>query len=155
MSISSLQYQKHYFLYIHTGCSGASSAPCHFVAGLASLWHSTSAAHLECDFFFTLPKFSYTTRLLNSLHWLSVAAPVRFKTLMLTYKAKIGQHNYLNALITHCIAPHSLQSLSTASLVPLSLRVQRSHASRLSVLTPSGGINSLWKFKLRPIFFLQ
>ncbi|KAK3554541.1 hypothetical protein QTP70_025392 [Hemibagrus guttatus] len=39
---------------------------------------------------FNLPKFSHTTPLLRSLHWLPVAARIRFKTLMLAYKAKNG-----------------------------------------------------------------
>ncbi|KAK3570901.1 hypothetical protein QTP86_029372, partial [Hemibagrus guttatus] len=39
---------------------------------------------------FNLPKFSHTTPLLLSLHWLPVAACIRFKTLMLAYKAKNG-----------------------------------------------------------------
>ncbi|KAI4900458.1 hypothetical protein NFI96_007344 [Prochilodus magdalenae] len=39
---------------------------------------------------FNLPKFTHVTPLLRSLHWLSVAARIRFKTLMLAYKAKNG-----------------------------------------------------------------
>ena len=39
---------------------------------------------------FNLPKFSHVTPLLRSLHWLPVAARIRFKTLMLAYKAKNG-----------------------------------------------------------------
>ncbi|KAI5091455.1 C-type mannose receptor 2 isoform X2 [Silurus meridionalis] len=39
---------------------------------------------------FNLPKFSHTTPLLRSLHWLPVAAHIRFKTLMIAYKAKNG-----------------------------------------------------------------
>ncbi|KAI4887534.1 hypothetical protein NFI96_017105 [Prochilodus magdalenae] len=39
---------------------------------------------------FNLPKFTHVTPLLRSLHWLPVVARIRFKTLMLTYKAKNG-----------------------------------------------------------------
>ncbi|KAI4881969.1 hypothetical protein NFI96_034405, partial [Prochilodus magdalenae] len=39
---------------------------------------------------FNLPKFTHVTPLLGSLHWLPVAACLRFKTLMLAYKAKNG-----------------------------------------------------------------
>ncbi|KAK3561324.1 hypothetical protein QTP86_030626 [Hemibagrus guttatus] len=68
---------------------------------------------------FNLPKFSHTTPLLCSLHWLPVAARIRFKTLMLAYKAKNGPApSYLKALITPCTAPRSLRSTSTARLVP-------------------------------------
>ncbi|KAK3550303.1 hypothetical protein QTP86_024284 [Hemibagrus guttatus] len=67
---------------------------------------------------FNLPKFSHTTPLLRSLHWLPVAARIRFKTLMLAYKAKNGPApSYLKALVTPRTAPRSLRSTSTARLV--------------------------------------
>ncbi|KAK3544722.1 hypothetical protein QTP86_026121, partial [Hemibagrus guttatus] len=72
---------------------------------------------------FNLPKFSHTTPLLRSLHWLPVAACIRFKTLMLAYKAKNGPApSYLKALVTSRTAPRLLRSTSTARLVPPSLR---------------------------------
>ncbi|KAK3554879.1 hypothetical protein QTP86_000914 [Hemibagrus guttatus] len=72
---------------------------------------------------FNLPKFSHTTPLLRSLHWLPVAESIRFKTLMLAYKAKNGPApSYLKALVTPRTAPRSLRSTSTAQLVPPSLR---------------------------------
>ncbi|KAK3560925.1 hypothetical protein QTP86_023115, partial [Hemibagrus guttatus] len=72
---------------------------------------------------FNLPKFSHITPLLRSLHWLPVAARIRFKTLMLAYKAKNGPApSYLKALVTPRTAPRSLRSTSTARLVPPSLR---------------------------------
>ncbi|KAK3542800.1 hypothetical protein QTP70_003001 [Hemibagrus guttatus] len=74
---------------------------------------------------FNLPKISHTTPLLCSLHWLVVAARIRFKTLMLAYKAKNGPApSYLKALVTPHTAPRSLRSTSTARLVPPSLRVK-------------------------------
>ncbi|KAK3530982.1 hypothetical protein QTP70_007794 [Hemibagrus guttatus] len=74
---------------------------------------------------FNLPKFSHTTPLLPSLHWLPVAAHIRFKTLMLTYKAKNGPSpSYLKALVTPRTALRSLRSTSTAQLVPPSLRAR-------------------------------
>ncbi|KAK3546958.1 hypothetical protein QTP86_005538 [Hemibagrus guttatus] len=87
---------------------------------------------------FNLPKFSHTTPLLRSLHWLPVAARIRFKTLMLAYKAKNGPApSYLKALVTPRTAPRSLRSASTAQLVPPSLRVKGRYTSRLfSVLAP-------------------
>ncbi|KAK3542234.1 hypothetical protein QTP86_021394 [Hemibagrus guttatus] len=72
---------------------------------------------------FNLPKFSHTTPLLRSLHWLPVAARIRFKTLMLAYKAQNGPApSYLKALVTSRTAPRLLRSTSTARLVPPSLR---------------------------------
>ncbi|XP_060743727.1 uncharacterized protein LOC132857741, partial [Tachysurus vachellii] len=87
---------------------------------------------------FNLPKFSHTTPLLRSLHWLPVAARIRFKTLMLAYKAKNGPApSYLKALITPRTAPRTLRSTSTARLVPPSLRVRGKYSTRLfSVLAP-------------------
>ncbi|KAK3568156.1 hypothetical protein QTP86_032700 [Hemibagrus guttatus] len=72
---------------------------------------------------FNLPKFSHITPLLRSLYWLPVAARIRFKTLMLAYKAKNGPApSYLKALVTSRTAPRLLRSTSTARLVPPSLR---------------------------------
>ncbi|KAK3517719.1 hypothetical protein QTP70_016392, partial [Hemibagrus guttatus] len=87
---------------------------------------------------FNLSKFSHTTPLLRSLHWLPVAACIRFKILMLAYKAKNGPApSYLKALITPRTAPRSLRSTSTAQLVPPSLREKVRYTSRLfSVLAP-------------------
>ncbi|KAK3536252.1 hypothetical protein QTP86_000157 [Hemibagrus guttatus] len=77
---------------------------------------------------FNQPKFSHTTPLLRSLHWLPVAACIRFKTLMLAYKAKNGPApSYLKALVTPRTAPRSLRSASTARLVPPSLREKDSN----------------------------
>ncbi|KAK3558041.1 hypothetical protein QTP86_006419 [Hemibagrus guttatus] len=51
------------------------------------------------------------------------AARIRFKTLMLAYKAKNGPvPSYLKALVTPRTAPRLLRSTSTARLVPPSLR---------------------------------
>ncbi|KAK3506756.1 hypothetical protein QTP70_023753, partial [Hemibagrus guttatus] len=87
---------------------------------------------------FNLPKFSHTTPLLRSLHWLPVAACIRFKTLMHAYKAKNGPApSYLKALVTSRTAPRLLRSTSTARLVPPSLREKGRYTSRLfPVLAP-------------------
>ncbi|KAI5106542.1 tetraspanin-4 isoform X5 [Silurus meridionalis] len=76
---------------------------------------------------FNQPKISHTTPLLRSLHWLPVAACIRFKTLMLAYKAKNGPApSYLSDLITSRTAPRCLRSSSTARLVPPSLKMNGS-----------------------------
>ncbi|KAI5104696.1 hypothetical protein C0J45_6322, partial [Silurus meridionalis] len=82
---------------------------------------------------FNQPKFSQTT-----LHWLPVAARIRFKTLMLAYKGINGPApSYLSDLITSRTAPRCLRSSSTARLVPPSLRMKGRYTSRLfSVLAP-------------------
>ncbi|KAI5614997.1 glutamate-rich protein 2 isoform X4 [Silurus asotus] len=79
---------------------------------------------------FNQPMFSHTTPLLRSLHWLPVAAFIRFKTLRLTYKAKNGPApSYLSDLITSRTAPRCLRSSSTARLVPPSLRMRGGNIS--------------------------
>ncbi|KAK3510028.1 hypothetical protein QTP70_026003, partial [Hemibagrus guttatus] len=85
---------------------------------------------------FNLSKFSHTTPLLRSLHWLPVAARIRFKTLMLAYKAKNGPApSYLKALVTPRTVPRSLRSTSTARLVPPYLREKVPISKKA---TPSG-----------------
>ncbi|KAK3573356.1 hypothetical protein QTP86_024129 [Hemibagrus guttatus] len=85
---------------------------------------------------FNLPKFSHTTPLLRSLHWLPVAARIRFKTLMLAYKAKNGPApSYLKALVTSHNAPRLLRSTSTARLVPPSLREKGSSPAKKVMLS--------------------
>ncbi|KAL7826577.1 hypothetical protein AOLI_G00317860 [Acnodon oligacanthus] len=55
---------------------------------------------------FCLPKFSHITPLLRSLHWLPVAARIRFKILMLAYKAKNGPApTYLMAMVKSRTVP--------------------------------------------------
>ncbi|KAI5107776.1 hypothetical protein C0J45_1370, partial [Silurus meridionalis] len=87
---------------------------------------------------FNLPKFSHTTPLLRSLASLPVAARIRFKTLILAYKAKNGPApSYLRDLFTSHTAPSCLRSFSTVRLVPPSLRMRGKYTSRLfSVLAP-------------------
>ncbi|XP_049330258.1 uncharacterized protein LOC111194348, partial [Astyanax mexicanus] len=87
---------------------------------------------------FNLPKFSHVTPLLRSLHWLPVAARIRFKTLTLAYKAKNGPApSYLMAMVKARSAPRALRASSTARLEPPSLKTHRKQTSRLfSVLAP-------------------
>ncbi|KAI4886165.1 hypothetical protein NFI96_032198 [Prochilodus magdalenae] len=87
---------------------------------------------------FNLPKFTHVTPLLRSLHWLPVVARIRFKTLMLAYKAKIGPAPpYLMAMVKSRAVPRALGASSTARLEPPSLRTHGRQASRLfSVLAP-------------------
>ncbi|KAI4900035.1 hypothetical protein NFI96_007587 [Prochilodus magdalenae] len=93
-----------------------------------------AAAHL----IFSLPKFTHVTPLLRSLHWLPVVARIRFKTLMLAYKAKNGPAPpYLMAMVKSRTVPRALRASSTARLEPPSLRTHGRQASRLfSVLAP-------------------
>ncbi|KAI4887669.1 hypothetical protein NFI96_001569 [Prochilodus magdalenae] len=85
-----------------------------------------------------LPKFTHITPLLRSLHWLPVVARIRFKTLMLAYKAKNGPAPpYLMAMVKSRAVPRALRASSTARLEPPPLRTHGRQASRpFSVLAP-------------------
>ncbi|KAI4885168.1 hypothetical protein NFI96_028414, partial [Prochilodus magdalenae] len=87
---------------------------------------------------FNLPKLTHVTPLLRSLHWLPVVARIRFKTLMLAYKAKNGPAPpYLMAMVKSRAVPRALRASSTARIEPPSLRTHGRQASRLfSVLAP-------------------
>ncbi|KAI4890642.1 hypothetical protein NFI96_020230, partial [Prochilodus magdalenae] len=87
---------------------------------------------------FNLPKFTHVTPLLRSLHWLPVVAQVRFKTLMLAYKAKSGPAPpYLMAMVKSRSVPRALRASSTTRLGPPCLKTHGRQASRLfSVLAP-------------------
>ncbi|KAI4883447.1 hypothetical protein NFI96_005261 [Prochilodus magdalenae] len=87
---------------------------------------------------FNLPKFTHVTPLLRSLHWLPVVVRIRFKTLMLAYKAKNGPAPpYVMAMVKSRAVPRALRASSTARLDPPYLRTHGRQASRLfSVLAP-------------------
>lgn len=118
---------------------GACSDPLHFETGLLKLVSGTGSM-LICTIWpvqlfqnaaSSLLKFSYTTHLLHTLHWLPVAVHIRYKPLMPT-KAKNGPvPNSLKSLITLRSAPCSCWSSHTAWLDPLFLKVQWRHASEL------------------------
>ena len=66
---------------------------------------------------FNLPKFSHTTRLLRSLHWLPIAARIRFKTLVLTYRAMNGSAPaYIQEMVKPYTPTLSLRSASAKLL---------------------------------------
>ncbi|KAI4882482.1 hypothetical protein NFI96_001792, partial [Prochilodus magdalenae] len=87
---------------------------------------------------FNLPQFTHITPLLRSLHQLPVVARIRFKTLMLAYKARNGPAPpYLMAMVKSRAVPRALQASSTARLEPPPLRTHGRQVSRLfSVLEP-------------------
>lgn len=90
---------------------------------------------------FNLPKFSHVSPLFKELHWLPVIARIRFKTLVLAYKAVVGTApTYLQTLVRSHTPARTLRSTTSAGrLVPPSLRTgkHRSAKSQLfSVLAP-------------------
>ncbi|XP_058477750.1 uncharacterized protein LOC131448934, partial [Solea solea] len=89
---------------------------------------------------FNLPKFSHTTPLLHSLHWLPVAARIRFKTLVLAFNATNGSGPaYIQDMIKTYTPARPLRSASANRLTAPSLRGSQRHSqnSRLfTVLAP-------------------
>ncbi|XP_062415699.1 uncharacterized protein LOC134107832 [Pungitius pungitius] len=87
---------------------------------------------------FNLPKYSHTTSLVRSFHWLPVAARIQFKTLVLTYHAVNGSGPvYIQDMVKPYIPTRTLRSVSAKLLVPPSLREKHSARSRLfAVLAP-------------------
>ncbi|XP_068424135.1 uncharacterized protein, partial [Clinocottus analis] len=87
---------------------------------------------------FNLLKFTYTTPLLRALHWLPVAARIRFKTLVLMYHTtNRSDPTYIQDMVKPYTLARSLRLASTNQLVAPSLRTQHSTKSRLfAVLAP-------------------
>jgi len=66
-----------------------------------------TAAHLV----FNQQKRAHVTPLLIDLHWLPVAARIKFKSLMLAYRVLDGSAPiYLNALVRANVTPRMLRS---------------------------------------------
>ncbi|KAJ8377707.1 hypothetical protein AAFF_G00254410, partial [Aldrovandia affinis] len=65
-------------------------------------------------------KFTHVTPLLSSLHWLPIAARIRFKSLVLAFQAARGTAPpYLQSLITPNTPPRPLRSASSGNWQPL------------------------------------
>ena len=90
---------------------------------------------------FNLPKFSHVIPLFCQLHWLPVVARIRFKTMVLPYKAVDGTAPaYLQALAKpHTPARSLLSTTSAGHLVPPSLRATKGRSAKsqlFSILGP-------------------
>ncbi len=89
------------------------------------------------------PKRAHVTSLFNSLHWLPVAARIKFKTLMLAYRTATGSApSYFHSLMTIYIPSRSLRSASERRLVVPSQRGTKS-LSRMFSFTVPGWCNEL------------
>ena len=77
---------------------------------------------------FNQPKRAHVTPLLIELHWLPVAARIKFKSLMLAYRVLTGSApTYLNALVRANVTPRTLRSSSERRLAlpPVQARQSR------------------------------
>src|SRR4029434_7959835 len=72
-------------------------------------------------------KRAHVTLLLIELHWLPVAARIKFKSLMLAYRVLDGSAStYLNALVRANVTPRMLRSSSERRLALPSVQVRQS-----------------------------
>ncbi len=92
---------------------------------------------------FNEPKRAHVTPLFISLHWLPVAARIKFKTLMLAYRMTTGSApSYIHSLLRIYIPSRSLRSASERRLVVPSQRGSKS-LSRTFSFTIAGWWNNL------------
>src|SRR4029434_8644272 len=76
---------------------------------------------------FNQPKRARVTPLLIELHWLPVAARIKFKSLMLAYRVIDGcAPTYLNALLRANVTPRMTRSSHECSLALPSVQVRQS-----------------------------
>ncbi len=86
---------------------------------------------------FNEPKRAHVTPLFVSLHWLPVAARIKFKTLVLAYRTTTGSAPaYFHSLMTIYIPSRSLRSASERRLVVPSQRDSKSLSRTFSFTVP-------------------
>ncbi len=86
---------------------------------------------------FNEPKITHVTPLFISLHWLPVAARIKFKTLMLAYRTTTGSApSYFHSLLRIYIPSRSLRSASERRLVVPSQRGSKSLSRTFSFTIP-------------------
>ncbi len=86
---------------------------------------------------FNKPKRAHVTPLFVSLHWLPVAARIKFKTLMIAYRTTTGSApSYFHSLLQIYIPSRSLRSASERRLVVPSQRGSKSLSRTFSFTVP-------------------
>ncbi len=86
---------------------------------------------------FNEPKRTHVTPLFISLHWLPVAARIKFKTLILAYRTTTGSApSYFHSLLRIYIPSRSLRSASERRLVVPSQRGSKSLSRTFSFTIP-------------------
>ncbi len=101
---------------------------------------------------FNEPKRAHVTPLFVSLHWLPVAAHIKFKTLMLAYRTTTGSApSYFHSLLRIYIPSISLRSGSERRLVVPSQRGSKSLSRTFSFTIP--GSLSIFKQQLKTHLF--
>ncbi len=106
---------------------------------------------------FNESKNAHVTPLFVSLHWLPVAARIKFKTLMLAYRTATGSApTYFHSLLRIYIPSRSLRSASERRLVVPSQRGSKSLSRTFSFTVPgrwNAGSLSTFKQQLKTHLF--
>ncbi len=114
---------------------------------------------------FNEPKRAHVTPLFVSLHWLPVAARIKFKTLMIAYRTTTGSApTYFHSLLQIKIPSRSLRSASERRLVVPSQRGSKSLSRTFSFTIPgwwndlptpirNAGSQSIFKQQLKTHLF--
>ncbi len=86
---------------------------------------------------FKEPKRTHVTPLFINLHWLPIAAHIKFKALMFAYRNTSGSAPlYLNSLLQTYMPSRSLRSASERRITVLSQRGTKSLSQTLSLTVP-------------------
>ncbi len=87
---------------------------------------------------FNEPKRTHVTPLFINLHWLPIAARIKFKALMFAYKTTTGSAPiYLNSLLHTYVPTRSLRSASERRIIVPSQRGTKSLSQTFSLTVPT------------------
>ncbi len=105
---------------------------------------------------FNEPKRTHFTPLFINLHWLPIAARIKFKALMFAYKTTSGSAPlYLNSLLQTYVPSKSLHSASERRIIVPSQRGTKSLSQTFSLTVPTWWNdlpNSIWAAESLAIF---
>ncbi len=100
---------------------------------------------------FNEPKRTHVTPLFINLHWLPIAARIKFKALMFAYRTTSGSAPlYLNSLLQTYMPSRSLRSASERRITVPSQRDTKSLHRLFHLLFPSGGMTWTQSQQLNP-----
>ncbi len=106
---------------------------------------------------FNEPKRMHVTPLFINLHWLPIAARIKFKALMFAYKTTTGSAPlYLNSLLQTYVPSRSLRSASESHFIVPSRRGTKSLSQTFKLNVPSWWNdlpNSIFKNRLKTHLF--
>ncbi len=91
--------------------------------------------------FFNEPKRMHVTPLFINLHWLPIAARIKFEALMFAYKTTTGSaHLYLNSLLQTYVPSRSLCAVSEHRFIVHPKEAQNHFRGLLNEMFPPGGM---------------